>query len=336
MPVTLKPLRLWAAVAVILLSALIAGGAGAQDVAGGADHPLVGRYEGARIDFHEVRAYDEVRLPDRRRPRGGSNVTDDTWTRPLEGRVTLIRYEGPGDRTALEVLRNHQRALEGAGFETVFTCRGAAECSDGNVPSFNSVARGKITLPLQWDTTVYLLAERNDAVGHVHIAITAVETRARGATPLAAHLAVIVVESEPMQSNMIQTARVIESSEFEVAFARDGRIAVYGITFDFNAADLRPEAAPQIAELAAVLAANPALAVVIVGHTDSIGGFDYNLTLSQRRAYAVVEALAVAHGIDRARMTPAGAGMVSPVATNRTEEGRAQNRRVEIVEVVAR
>lgn len=59
---------------------------------------------------------------------------------------------------------------------------------------------------------------------------------------------------------------------------------------------------------------------------------DYNLSLSQKRAQAVADALVRDYGIDAARLTPAGAGMVSPVASNRTEEGRAKNRRVEIVE----
>ena len=74
--------------------------------------------------------------------------------------------------------------------------------------------------------------------------------------------------------------------------------------------------------------------MLIVGHTDGQGGFDYNLSLSQRRAQAVADALASGFGIAAVRITPAGAGMVAPVATNRTEDGRAKNRRVEIVELV--
>ena len=90
--------------------------------------------------------------------------------------------------------------------------------------------------------------------------------------------------------------------------------------------------APQIEQLAALLKQNPRLEVLIVGHTDGQGAFDYNLSLSQRRAQAVVDTLVSGHAIERKRLTPAGAGMVAPVATNRTDEGRAKNRRVEIVE----
>ncbi|WP_367945885.1 OmpA family protein [Aquamicrobium sp.] len=102
--------------------------------------------------------------------------------------------------------------------------------------------------------------------------------------------------------------------------------------FDFDSATIQAESREQIDQLGQLLAGAGALQVLIVGHTDGQGAFDYNLTLSQRRAQAVVDALVRDYGIAASRLTPAGAGMVSPVASNRTEEGRAQNRRVEIVE----
>jgi len=145
------------------------------------------------------------------------------------------------------------------------------------------------------------------------------------------HVAATIVESKPMETDRIT---LVEASEMEQALARDGRIAIYGIHFDFDKADIKPESQPQIEQLGALLAGNPDLSVLIVGHTDGQGAFDYNLSLSQRRAQAVADALASGFGVASARITPAGAGMVSPVATNRTEEGRAKNRRVEIVELV--
>ena len=96
---------------------------------------------------------------------------------------------------------------------------------------------------------------------------------------------------------------------------------------------MKAESQPQIDQLATLLKDNPVLSVLVVGHTDEQGGFDYNLTLSQRRAQAVTDALVANHGISTSRVMPAGAGMVAPVATNRTEEGRSKNRRVEIVEL---
>jgi outer membrane protein OmpA-like peptidoglycan-associated protein len=125
----------------------------------------------------------------------------------------------------------------------------------------------------------------------------------------------------------------VEASAMGEAIDRDGRIAIYGIHFDFDSAALQPASDPQLAELAALMAARPGLEAIVVGHTDGQGAFDYNLALSQRRAQAVVDALVGRHGVARERLTPAGAGMVAPVARNNTEDGRALNRRVEIVEL---
>jgi outer membrane protein OmpA-like peptidoglycan-associated protein len=106
----------------------------------------------------------------------------------------------------------------------------------------------------------------------------------------------------------------------------------YGIEFDFDKAAIKPESEPQLAEMAKYLQANPKTQVFVIGHTDNKGTLDYNLGLSGRRADAVVQALAGKHKIDPKRMAPRGLGPLAPVATNRTDEGRAKNRRVELVE----
>ena len=77
--------------------------------------------------------------------------------------------------------------------------------------------------------------------------------------------------------------------------------------------------------------ATPELRLLIVGHTDSVGSYEYNLDLSQRRAASVVDALKARHGIAGNRLYPVGVSFASPVETNTTEEGRARNRRVELV-----
>lgn len=332
-------MRLCALAVMILLGFAPQDGFAQADVAGGADHPLVGRYEGAVLDTYRLREYDEIRLPERALP-GETQPPASAWLRDLEGRVFSLRYVAPENRTTLEVVRNHQRALEAQGFETVFFCRGNDCITRGRMGEFWESARGGISMPSNWgDETVYFLGARTDADGPRHVGILALPARLTGYAEPRAILAMTVVEGAPMQSGMIAEAPppppLVEATAFEAAFAQDGRIAVYGITFEFNSDALLPDARAQIAELGAVMRDNPSLQVVIVGHTDSIGGFDYNLGLSQRRAMSVVEALVSDHGIARDRMTPAGAGMMAPAATNRTEAGRALNRRVEIVERIA-
>ncbi len=110
---------------------------------------------------------------------------------------------------------------------------------------------------------------------------------------------------------------------------KEGHIVLY-INFDFDKATLKPDAQPIIAQIAALLKNNPDLKVSIAGNTDNIGGHDYNVKLSQARAASVVAAIAAA-GIDGSRLTSAGYGPDKPIAPNDTDDGRAKNRRVELV-----
>lgn len=317
----------------LLLALLAAPSALAQprDVKGAGDHPLVGRYDGSVATHYQVKAYEEIRLPARPLERADKN-RPAAWTVELAGKLTSIRYEGPAGRSILEVMRNYEAALRAKGFEVKMFCRGEAECSPGRlITTFWEAARGGIGMPSTWDSTVYLLAERDEGGQRTTVGALGVETKASANRPLTPHVALTIVDAKKMETDKI---RVIDAGELEKALDRDGRIAIYGIQFDFDKADIRPESAAQIDQLATLLKKSPRLEVLIVGHTDGQGTFDYNLSLSQRRAQAVVDTLVAAHGIDRKRLTPAGAGMAAPVATNRTDEGRAKNRRVEIVERV--
>ncbi len=110
-----------------------------------------------------------------------------------------------------------------------------------------------------------------------------------------------------------------------------GHVAVYGINFDTGKSTITPESAQAIGEIAKLLKADPGLKIHVVGHTDNTGGVDSNIKLSQERAEAVLQALVRDHGIAAARLRAFGCGLYAPVASNDTEEGRAKNRRVELV-----
>jgi outer membrane protein OmpA-like peptidoglycan-associated protein len=106
---------------------------------------------------------------------------------------------------------------------------------------------------------------------------------------------------------------------------------VPGIFFDFGKSDIKPESAPALQEIAKLLKAEADIKVWVVGHTDYIGSAETNAALSSARAAAVVKALVQDHGLDGKRLSSYGNGPYAPVATNATEEGRAKNRRVELV-----
>jgi len=112
---------------------------------------------------------------------------------------------------------------------------------------------------------------------------------------------------------------------------RSGRVALYGIYFDTDKADLKAESEPTLQEIARLLQQQGALKLYVVGHTDGTGQLQHNLDLSRRRAQAVVDALVTRHGIAAGRLSAHGVGPLAPVSTNQTEDGRALNRRVELV-----
>src|SRR4029079_3201910 len=107
-----------------------------------------------------------------------------------------------------------------------------------------------------------------------------------------------------------------------------------GILFDTRSAVVKPESMPTLDEVSKLLKAQPTLRLLVVGHTDNVGTFEFNTDLSQRRAASVVQILTSKLGIDAKRLTPVGVSFASPVASNRTEEGKAKNRRVQLVENV--
>jgi OOP family OmpA-OmpF porin len=130
----------------------------------------------------------------------------------------------------------------------------------------------------------------------------------------------------------LRSIRVAESApDFSAAISSNGRYITHGILFDTDSDRLKPESAPVIKTVARALEKNPALKLEIDGYTDGTGSADHNLDLSKRRAEAVRNVLVSQFGVDSARLTAEGKGPASPIASNDTAEGRAENRRVEFI-----
>jgi outer membrane protein OmpA-like peptidoglycan-associated protein len=136
-----------------------------------------------------------------------------------------------------------------------------------------------------------------------------------------------IIEKEAMKQEIIADAKFMAEG-----ISSTGHVAIYGIYFDFNKSELKPESEPALSEIAKLLTGTPNLKVFIVGHTDNVGGVDYNMKLSQARADAVVKALTTKYKVNPQSLKAYGVGQLAPVAPNKTEEGRAKNRRVELVE----
>jgi hypothetical protein len=131
--------------------------------------------------------------------------------------------------------------------------------------------------------------------------------------------------------DVIRIAFPTDKPRIESELATTKRAVVYGIYFDFGSDRIRPESQPVLREIAEALRKNPDWTLSVEGHTDNIGGDSDNLELSERRAAAVKGALSRQFGIAGNRLTTAGYGESRPVDTNETLQGRARNRRVELV-----
>jgi outer membrane protein OmpA-like peptidoglycan-associated protein len=215
----------------------------------------------------------------------------------VEGHHIFVHYYG-NDGVAkfpspLQVVRNYENAAAAAGGTTVYKF----EDGGGYFATIKLVKNG---------AEVWAFVSASGAGGDYNV-----------------H----VIEKQVMQQAVVADAKVLASGIRET-----GKVAVYGIYFDFAKSNIKPESDRAIAEIAKMLKADPKLKVYVVGHTDNVGGFESNVSLSKARAAAVVSALSGKYGIASARLTPFGAGATSPVASNKDEAGRAKNRRVELVQ----
>jgi OmpA-OmpF porin, OOP family len=135
-----------------------------------------------------------------------------------------------------------------------------------------------------------------------------------------------IVEREAMKQDVTANADAWMSD-----IASTGHFAVYGIYFDTDKAEIKPESEPAVAEIAKLLKASPTLNLFVVGHTDATGEIGHNMKVSEARGASLTNTLVAKHGIAASRLAPYGVGPLAPVASNDSEEGRAKNRRVELV-----
>jgi len=136
----------------------------------------------------------------------------------------------------------------------------------------------------------------------------------------------VIVQKDAMKQDIEANAEVYSND-----IRAKGHAAVYGINFDTGKSTIKPESAQVIGEIAKLLNTDSGLKLNVVGHTDNVGGVESNIRLSQDRAEAILQALVHDRGIAASRLRAYGCGQFAPVASNDTDDGRAKNRRVELV-----
>jgi outer membrane protein OmpA-like peptidoglycan-associated protein len=330
-------MRLFAPLSLTLLCTL---NAPAADLPGAKDHPLLKRFAGSEIVAYETKRFESYELQTstfkkfdidaKRRSYASAPLT-------VEGSLTRIWYESAGDTGSTELMRNYQNELKASSFQILYDS--AKDPAAKSWVNFLSAFQGS---EIKTNRAYYIFRAADEKgirvtsaklarpEGDVYVYLTAVEWPKEDATFKAkkgAYIAVDIIEAKAMTQNMV----VVSADEMAKAIAGTGRVALYGILFDTNKADIKPESKAALDEIAKYLKANAGARLHVVGHTDNVGGLEPNLGLSRRRADAVVASLTRQYGVAPARLTANGVAYLAPVAVNTTEDGRAKNRRVELV-----
>lgn len=283
------------------------------DLPGSKDYAGIGRFGGSVITGYQVKDFDAARVQAAAFINGKPKDQ-----RRLEGRVTRIAYKTEPGPSIIEVSRNFEQQLTKAGFKTLLACDTDA-C--GGIPFTESI--DTLPVPQMWIDGFdfhYFSAVKSEGGRETYASIITSKNNDE------VHAQLTVVQIDKMGDKMVDAAAMARG------LGDKGHIALYGIYFDTDKTTLKPQSRPTLDEIAKLLKGQPKLTVYIVGHTDSQGGYDYNMNLSRGRAQAVAADLVAHYGIDRNRLKTAGVGFLAPLGSNQTEDGRALNRRTELVQ----
>ncbi|MBO2543205.1 OmpA family protein [Salegentibacter sp. BDJ18] len=306
-----------------------------QDLEGSSDHPMITRYPGAYIAGYEVEKFREYGLATG--PVTGYRYIAERDT--VSGKLTRITYYLPMSKEELsitEVYQDNLQALEKARINILAKGSHPQSKPQGEVGmggwigtalspnSFGSNSAANLLFKGTSSSggTFGIVGQIQNPEGNVYIA----QYGERHSNEL------ILYHIDIIEEKTAETGKVSANPDFiKKEIEMQGSATIYGINFDSNSSNLKEQSQPVIAEIAKYLEQNPEISLYVVGHTDMDGSPEYNLKLSKERARAVVNELTENYGISISRLTSDGVGFLSPKASNITDEGKALNRRTELV-----
>lgn len=296
-----------------------------EDIRGSKDHQLISRFPGSYIKFYSYSDFNTYLLP------LGKVVKDRALKkkkplseRVLEGKVTRITYFCPRNKSTLEIYRNYEQELKAKKFKKVFSGHGMELEEKKNY----------------WASTIYSnYGGKNHLRGNPadHWYISASIQKGECFTVIAVNVSrgwhkwpvahVDIIECRKLKADKIK----IDSEYLKNSLDNHGHLVIRGLLFNYNTTDIKPGSDLAVNKIALFLKQNPDVKLYIVGHTDSTGSLRYNMELSLKRAQKVVYILTQKHNIAPERLEAHGVAHLAPITGNSSDEGRALNRRVEIV-----
>lgn len=287
--------------------------------------PDLGAPEAAERTAHRVRAYDRYDLPTG--VFGNRAVTSET----VFGEVTwqAFRLSDP-DASTDGVMAGYRSRLAALGFEPVFECH--TETCGGFDFRFRAAILPAPAMLLDVADFSQFTAVRDEPASYASVLVSRVRD--------AVYVQTVSVEprdppdavtpAPEMDTGTEVSFIPAEERELLARLNADGHVPVAGLEFELGGATLSESSKRSLDMLARLLSRDAEIAVYIVGHTDTAGSLEVNLTVSRRRAEAVRAAL-IARGVPAQQVAAQGVAFLAPVTSNQTEGGRARNRRVELV-----
>ncbi|AEA33708.1 OmpA family protein [Hippea maritima] len=281
---------------------------------------IITPYPNSKVLYHTKKNFDELYIL--KAPRGLNEYTLNECKKvEIDGAVEKIVYGLPGNISAFEAFKNYEFALKKANFNILAQLRTKniryfieKDCGFPDINGFGSE---------QNKDHFYISAQSPDKSEYIMVYV------GEGYRGRPGKAAIGIVKLKQIETGLV---KIINAKTMKKEIETKGHVPIYGIYFDFNKATIKPSSEPTIKEIARLLKENPSLKLYVVGHTDSIGDLNYNMKLSKKRAKAVVDELVKKYNINPNRLKAFGVGPLAPVASNKTEEGRSKNRRVELIE----
>ncbi|MFO7939135.1 MAG: OmpA family protein [Bacteroidales bacterium] len=250
----------------------------------------------------------------------------------IDGKIRRQFCKAPGGVSTYEIIKNYEKAIQSKNGTIIHLSRKAQSYKDketGKTIRFmkNLFAKGRYNHNVSYPyiqlpnfAKDYISGKISTAENDIYISVAAAVVESK------TYYTIVTVLAEPMDMNNV-TLNVLNEG-----IAQSGRVAIYDIYFDTGKSEVKDESTYALKTVADYLKNNSGQKFLIVGHTDNTGDFDANIKLSTDRAEAVKQKLVADYNIPAKQLKTYGVGSTSPQMSNATEDGKARNRRVELVE----
>jgi len=258
-------------------------------------------------------------------------LADAQTAKSIDGEINRKFYQAPKSVSPYQIIKNYEHAIKSKGGQVIHISTNAYRHFDKKTGErvwfmrelFNHAYVAHQTwayLQLFNEANHYVVGKVSNGGSDIYINIASASID--GTT----YYEVVTAVAKPMDMNNV-TLNVLNEG-----IAANGKVAIYDIYFDSGKYAIKNESSSALKVIANYLKENPNKKFVVVGHTDTDGVFESNIKLSINRAKAVVNELVKTYSIDAKQLMPYGVGSVAPITSNATDDGKARNRRVELVE----